>query len=84
MHRPCTAVHAGPRPEHRHDDDGRERLDAGPHAPPVAELDEQVRELAAQGKKINYTVFAGGNHMYTWSFAYGIDAIRDWLFAQKK
>ena len=44
---------------------------------PVAELDEQVRELAAQGKKINYTVFAGGNHMYTWSFAYGIDAIRD-------
>lgn len=51
---------------------------------PVAELDKQVRELAAQGKKINYTVFAGGNHMYTWSFAYGIDAIRDWLFAQKK
>ena len=22
--------------------------------------------------------------MYTWSFAYNIDAIRDWLFAQKK
>lgn len=51
---------------------------------PVAELDKQVRNLAAQGKKINYTVFANGNHMYTWSFAYGIDAIRDWLFAQKK
>jgi len=51
---------------------------------PVAELDEQVHELGAQGKKINYTVFAGGNHMYIWSFAYGIDAIRDWLFAQKK
>lgn len=51
---------------------------------PVAELDKQVSDLAAQGKKINYTVFAGGNHMYTWSFAYGIDAIRDWLFAQKK
>lgn len=51
---------------------------------PVAELDKQARELAAQGKKINYTVFANGNHMYTWSFAYGIDAIRDWLFAQKK
>ena len=22
--------------------------------------------------------------MYTWSFAYNIDAIREWLFAQKK
>lgn len=51
---------------------------------PVAELDQKVKELAAQGSKINYTVFAGGNHMYTWSFAYNIDAIRDWLFAQKK
>lgn len=51
---------------------------------PVADLDQKVRDLAAQGKKINYTVFADGNHMYTWSFVYGIDAIRDWLFAQKK
>lgn len=51
---------------------------------PVAELDQKVKELTAQGSKINYTVFAGGNHMYTWSFAYNIDAIRDWLFAQKK
>ena len=51
---------------------------------PVAELDQKIRNLAAQGKKINYTVFADGNHMYTWSFAYGIDAIREWLFAQKK
>ena len=32
----------------------------------------------------NDTVFEGGNHMYTWSFAYNIDAIRAWLFAQKK
>lgn len=51
---------------------------------PVAELDQKVKELEARGSKINYTVFAGGNHMYTWSFAYNIDAIRDWLFAQKK
>ena len=51
---------------------------------PVRELDRQVNELIAQGKNINYTVLAGGNHMYTWSVAYGIDAIRDWLFAQKK
>lgn len=51
---------------------------------PVREFDRQVNELIAQGKNINYTVLAGGNHMYTWSVAYGIDAIRDWLFAQKK
>lgn len=44
-HRPCTAVHAGPRPEHRHDDDGRERLDAGPHVrhAPAAGHDRELR-----------------------------------------
>lgn len=51
---------------------------------PVAELDAKVNELAAQGARINYSVFAGGNHMYTWSFAYNIDALRDWLFNQRK
>ena len=49
----------------------------------VAELDAQVKSLATQGANINYTVFAGGNHMYTWSFAYNIDAIRDWIFSKK-
>ena len=44
----------------------------------------RVRVLAKAGAPINYTVFAGGNHMYTWSFAYRIEAIRDWLFAQRK
>ena len=29
-------------------------------------------------------VFKGGNHMYTWSFAYSFDAIKEWLFAQAK
>lgn len=39
--------------------------------------------MAAQGRHINYSVFAGGNHMYTWSFAYNIGALRDWLFEQR-
>lgn len=51
---------------------------------PIATIDQQVKDLESQGAHINYTVFAGGNHMYTWSFAYNIDAIRDWLFGQTK
>ena len=46
-------------------------------------LNAEVKKMAAQGSKINYSVFAGGNHMYTWSFAYNIEAIRDWLFQQR-
>ena len=43
-----------------------------------------VRQTESQKAAINYTVFQGGNHMYTWSVAYDIPGIRDWLFAQKK
>ena len=50
----------------------------------AAELDAKARALAAQGAPMNYTVFAGGSHMYTWTFAYQIPAIRDWLFAQRR
>ncbi len=50
----------------------------------VEDIDVAVRELTRQNFNINYTIFAGGNHMYTWSFAYDIDAIRDWLFVQTK
>ena len=49
----------------------------------ISELDEKVENLAKEGANINYTVFAGGNHMYTWSFAYNIDALKNWLFRQK-
>jgi predicted peptidase len=48
------------------------------------EINSRVREMAAENANINYSVFAGGNHMYTWSFAYDIEAIRDWLFQQRK
>lgn len=50
----------------------------------ISELNKQVKNLERQRANINYTVFAGGNHMYTWSFAYNISALRDWLFNQKK
>lgn len=49
----------------------------------VSKLNKQVKNLERQHANINYTVFAGGNHMYTWSFAYNISALRDWLFKQK-
>lgn len=48
------------------------------------ELDALVAGMAAQDGDIHYTVFAGGNHTYTWTFAYDIEGIRDWLFSQSK
>lgn len=48
------------------------------------QFDELVAQTEAQGCKINYTVFAGGSHTYTWSVAYNIEGLRDWLFAQTK
>lgn len=50
----------------------------------VKELDRQMKNLEMQNANINYTVFAGGNHMYTWSFAYNIGELKNWLFRQKK
>ena len=49
-------------------------------------LNKQVKNIikANPNANINYTVFKDGNHMYTWSFAYNIDAIREWLFSKKK
>lgn len=47
------------------------------------QFDSLVKDMLAQNANINYTVFEGGNHMYTWSVAYNIDGIRDWLFSQK-
>ena len=50
---------------------------------PVADLNKKIRQLAKKRANINYTVFAGGNHMYTWSFAYNLGELREWLFKQK-
>ncbi len=38
----------------------------------------------APAAPIHLTIFKGGNHMYTWSVAYDIEGIRDWLFEQRK
>jgi predicted peptidase len=48
------------------------------------EFDEYVRAMIADKSSINYTVFKNGNHLYTWQYAYSIEGVRDWLFAQKK
>ncbi len=43
-----------------------------------------VSMMRAQQAPINYSVFKGGTHMYTWSVAYNIEGIRDLLFSQTK
>ncbi|MZI94297.1 hypothetical protein F9817_13960 [Vibrio sp. CAIM 722] len=51
---------------------------------PTATLDKQAIDMMNKGTSIKYAVFKGGNHRYTWQYAYSIDAIRDWLFTQQK
>lgn len=43
-----------------------------------------VSDMEAQDCNINYTVFSGGDHMYTWSVAYTIEGIRDWMFSHSR
>ncbi|WP_386694968.1 prolyl oligopeptidase family serine peptidase [Lonepinella sp. MS14435] len=63
----------------------------------VAELNKKVNALLAQGGNIHYASFTGGTlpmeqtsqskgaaHMGTWGVAYNIDAIKEWLFSQRK
>lgn len=51
---------------------------------PEEELNELVKQTEEQGCRINYTVFENGSHNYTWTVAYNIEGLRDWLFAQTK
>jgi predicted peptidase len=48
------------------------------------ELATDVRKMLASNSNINYTVFKGGSHRYTWQYAYTIEGVRDWLFKQLK
>lgn len=48
------------------------------------EFNALVKATEVQNARINYSVFEGGSHMYTWSVAYTIEGIRDWLFSQTK
>ena len=50
----------------------------------AATFAELVDGMLEQDCAINYNVFEGGNHMYTWTVAYTIEGIRDWLFEQAK
>ncbi|MGI6262549.1 MAG: esterase [Succiniclasticum sp.] len=43
---------------------------------------QMTKVMEDQQAPIRYTVFKDGSHMYTWSFAYNIDGIRQWLFRQ--
>jgi predicted peptidase len=47
-------------------------------------FDTYVADMLAKGCGVNYTVFEGGSHTYTWQVAYTIEGIRDWLFEQAK
>ena len=73
---------------------GREELDAL-EDPEV--LNGKISELAKDGNHIHYTWFKGdsvipegevptpiAHHKNTWRVTYQLEALRDWLFAQKK
>ena len=40
--------------------------------------------MLSKNADIMFNVIEGGSHMYTWTLAYNIEGIRDWLFAQSK
>ena len=61
------------------------------------EQDDAVKALLAQGQSANFVTFelgttlpegtsagAGGEHMTSFDYAYKLEAVRDWLFAQSK
>ena len=45
-------------------------------------MQANVNAMLAKDTNIRMNVYAGGSHMYTWSLAYNIVGIRDWLFSQ--
>ncbi len=64
---------------------------------PREKLENAARETAESGKTVLYSTFIdqsvvpegvdknpGSNHMNTWPVVYGIDAVKDWLFSQRK
>lgn len=64
---------------------------------PLGEQNQRVRELMSEGNHIFFTwyegdsvlpegaeVFPGAYHVNTWRIAYGLEAVRDWLFAQTR
>ncbi len=47
-------------------------------------LAKEVKAMLSRNARVNYTLFKGGDHRYTWQYAYSIPGIRDWLFEQHK
>ncbi|MBP2658083.1 MAG: esterase [Firmicutes bacterium] len=50
----------------------------------ASEFTRNVNAMLAEGCNINYVIFNGGSHRYTWQYAYTIEGVRDWLFKQVK
>lgn len=50
----------------------------------TSEFTQDVNAILAEGANINYVVFKGGSHRYTWQYAYTIEGVRDWLLQQVK
>ena len=62
------------------------------------EFTKAVKEMKKENANVNYSTLEketvipkdivetskGGEHIYTWTIAYNIEGIRDWLFSQSK
>lgn len=63
---------------------------------PQSEQNKQVSDILSQGKSVNFIRFSpntvppegsthkGGEHMYSFDYAYLLEPARDWLFSQRK
>lgn len=49
-----------------------------------AERTVATAQLLAQPGNIHYAHLTSGSHFDTWRVAYGFEAVRDWLFEQRK
>ncbi len=73
---------------------GKQELDA---SEPIQEINKKIVELSKDGNHIHYTWFKGNSvipdgevpspiahHKNTWRVTYQLEALRDWLFMQKR
>ena len=44
----------------------------------------QVQKMLEEGNQANFIRFDGLDHMISFNYAYDLEAVRDWLFAQSK
>lgn len=51
---------------------------------PTDGLSDEAAKMSAEGNHLLFTHLTGGNHRATWFVAYGIPAVQDWLFSQRK